>query len=65
MDEEKTMASYEEFQEAASGYGEEKEGHDLLTDPHAVTTAKARAEAASHGQKLRAARKARITAEFA
>lgn len=62
MDEEKSMASYEEFQEAASGYGEEKEGHDLLTDPHAVTTAKAKAEdeeAISHGQKLRAAREKR------
>jgi quercetin dioxygenase-like cupin family protein len=62
MDEDKTMASYEEFHEAASGYGEEKEGHDLLTDPHAVTTAKARAEdeeAISHGQKLRSAREKR------
>jgi len=59
MDEEKNVASYEEFHEAASGYGEEKEGHDLLTDPHAVAAAKERAEderAISHGQKVRAAR---------
>ena len=50
------------FSEAASGYGEEKEGHDLLTDPHAVTAAKEKAEdekAISHGQKLRAAREKR------
>ena len=62
MDEEKTVASYEEFHEAASGYGEEKEGHDLLTDPHALTAANARAEdekAISHGQKLRAIREKR------
>jgi transcriptional regulator with XRE-family HTH domain len=62
MDEERIIGSYEEFQEAASGYGEEKEEHDLLTDPHAVTAAAAKAEdekAVSHGQRLRAAREKR------
>jgi quercetin dioxygenase-like cupin family protein/DNA-binding XRE family transcriptional regulator len=62
MEEEKIEASYEEFRQAASGYGDEKEGHDLLTDPRAVAAVKERAEdekAISHGQKLRAAREMR------
>ena len=62
MDDQNNLSSYEDFREAVSGYGEEKEGHDLLTDPHAVAAAKEKAEsekAISHGHKLRAIREKR------
>ena len=59
MDEEKKLTSYEDFRDAVSEYGEEKEGHDLLTDPDAVAAARLTVEheeAATHGQRLKAAR---------
>ncbi|MGB6066766.1 MAG: XRE family transcriptional regulator [Desulfomonilaceae bacterium] len=62
MDDRNNVSSYDDFREAVSGYGEEQEGHDLLTDPHALAAAKERAEdekAISHGHKLRAVREKR------
>jgi quercetin dioxygenase-like cupin family protein/ribosome-binding protein aMBF1 (putative translation factor) len=61
MDQEKKQASYDSFRQAVDQYSEDK-GHDLLTDPDAVAAAKERVEdeqAATHGQRLRAAREAR------
>jgi len=62
MDEQKKMTSYEDFREAVSEYGAEKEGHDLLTDPDALASSREKTEheeAVTHGQKLKAARKQR------
>lgn len=62
MDEDKKLASYEDFRETASEYGEEREGHDLLTDPDALESTRAKTEheeAVTHGQKLKAARQQR------
>jgi transcriptional regulator with XRE-family HTH domain len=62
MDEEKKLKSYEDFREAVSEYGEEREGHDLLTDPDALASSRAKTEdeeAVTHGQKLKAARQQR------
>ncbi|MBI5250851.1 MAG: helix-turn-helix transcriptional regulator [Desulfomonile tiedjei] len=62
MDEEKKLASYEDFREAVSEYGEEREGHDLLTDPEALASSREKAEheeAVTHGQRLKAAREQR------
>ena len=62
MDDRNNVSSYDDFREAVSGYGEEQEGHDLLTDPHALAAAKESAEdekAISHGHKLRAVREKR------
>jgi len=61
MDEKKNAMSYEDFEETASDYGEDK-GHDFLTDPAAIAKASERAEhekAVSHGDMLRAARERR------
>ena len=43
MDEKKNAMSYEEFQETASDYGEDK-GHDFLTDPAAIAKASEKAK---------------------
>jgi len=56
MNEKKNGMSYEDFQEAASDYGEDK-GHDFLTDPVAI--AKASEKAVSQGNMLRATREKR------
>jgi len=61
MDEKKNGMSYEDFQRAASDYGEDK-GHDFLTDPAALAKAREKAEgekAVSHGDMLRAIREKR------
>jgi transcriptional regulator with XRE-family HTH domain len=61
MDEKKNAMSYEEFQETASDYGEDK-GHDFLTDPAAIAKASEKAErekAVSYGNMLRATREKR------
>jgi len=61
MDEKKNAMSYEEFQETASDYGEDK-GHDFLTDPVAIAKASEKAQrekAVSHGEMLRTAREKR------
>jgi transcriptional regulator with XRE-family HTH domain len=61
MDEEKNVTTYEDFRETASDYGEDK-GHDFLTDPAAVASAREKVEderAVTHGQKLRATREKR------
>jgi len=61
MEEKKNGMSYEDFQRAASDYGEDK-GHDFLTDPAAVAKAREKAEvekAVSHGDMLRATREKR------
>jgi len=61
MDEKKSAMSYEDFQEAASDYGEDK-GHDFLTDPSAIAKANEKAErekAVTHGDMLRSTREKR------
>jgi transcriptional regulator with XRE-family HTH domain len=61
MDGKKNVMSYEDFREAASGYGEDK-GQDFLTDPAAVAKARKKVEdekAVSHGDMLRATREKR------
>ncbi|HMK35212.1 MAG TPA: XRE family transcriptional regulator [Desulfomonilaceae bacterium] len=61
MSEEKKGASYEDFRETASDFGEDR-GHDFLTDPAAVASAKEKVEdekAARHGERLRATRESR------
>jgi transcriptional regulator with XRE-family HTH domain len=61
MDEKKSAMSYEDFEETASDYGEDR-GHDFLTDPVAIAKATEKAEhekAVSHGDMLRAAREKR------
>jgi transcriptional regulator with XRE-family HTH domain len=62
MNEEKNLNAYEDFREAASEYGEEKEGHDLLTDPQALASSREKVEtdeALGHGDRIRAAREQR------
>ena len=49
MDEKKNQMSYEDFQETASDYGEDK-GHDFLTDPAAIAKASEEAEARKGGE---------------
>lgn len=61
MDEDKKQTSHDALREAVDDYGEDR-GHDLLTDPDAVAAAQSHAdseEAITHGEKVRAARKAR------
>lgn len=61
MDEDKKQTPYDSFREAVDDYGEDR-GHDLLTDPDAVAEAQSHADredAITHGEKVRAARKAR------
>lgn len=55
MDDDKKVASYESFREAAEEYGDDR-GHDLLTDPDVVAAAKDTADLESetrHGEKLK------------
>ena len=62
MDEDRKLTSYEDLREAVSEYGEEREGHDLLTDPDALASSRAKSEheeAVTHGQRLKAARQQR------
>lgn len=61
MEEKKAEITYEEFQKAASDYGEVS-GDDLLTDPATLERARERAEgerSQTHGEMLRAIREKR------
>jgi quercetin dioxygenase-like cupin family protein len=60
MEKNKPSQGYEDFRETATGYAEDKDSHDMLTDPEALASEqdKRRNERAiTHGKKLQSIRK--------